>query len=101
MADYIIHYSDTTGRIIGMWPMSATSNILTAVADNELTIDGVNVILGIGTRTDLQFAQISDPADVETTLLTNVLEVDNMNSPTDVAFRTDENRNPEYEFSEE
>lgn len=95
---YIIHYSNSTGFVLGMWRKVSSSNHTTAIADGKLTIDGVDVLAGIGDRSDLLFAEITNPTDSETSLQTSVLEVDDLGLPTDVMFRTDEAKNPDYDF---
>ncbi len=99
-ANYVVQYSDTTGFVLGMWFRASSDNMATYVADGFLEVDGVQVIAGIDTgyRSDLQVAMITNPTDVESEIYPNVLEVDNPATPTDVVFRSDGDRNPEYDF---
>ena len=99
MADYVVQYSVATDYVWGMWPRTTSDNISTAIADGDLTIDGVEVISGAWPEvtTDIAFALITDPTLVLLTLQMGVAEV--TGSGTDVEERTDGGRNPEYDYA--
>ena len=99
MADYVVQYSVATGYVWGMWLRTTSDNISTAIADGDLTIDGVEVISGAwpDVTTDIAFVLITDPTAVLLTRQMGVMEV--TGGATDVEERTDGGKNPDYEYS--
>jgi len=100
MADYVVQYSIATGYLMGMWLRTTSDNIATAIADGELTVDSVDVVIGWPDETaDIAFAVLTDPEVVLTTLEPAVAMVEIIESvPADVIERTDSGRNPDYEY---
>ncbi len=103
MADqyYVAQYSTSTGYVVGMWLRggpATTSNASTADTDGYLEIESVKVLDGVGSRTDTAFVTLLNPTDTETNLDSNILEVDSTTTPTDTSFRTDTDKNPDYDF---
>ena len=98
--NYVVQYSNVTGRVQAMFLKASSDNIATYEADGFLEVDGVKVINGIGPGygADMRFAVIASPTVVETRIVSNVLEVNDPVLPTDLAYREDEGRNPEFDF---
>lgn len=102
MADFVVHYHSVTGHVLAMFPRSTSDNISTCEADGYLEVDGVKVIDGIGPNysSDLSLAVVTDPTATDEPIIPGVFEVDDTTTPTDVDFRTDSGRNPDYDFIE-
>jgi hypothetical protein len=103
MADtyYIAHYSDVSGYVVGLYlrgDAATTSNAATANADGYLEIEGVHVLEGVGSRTDLEFAVLLNPTANDTEGPTNIMVVNNPALPTNAVFRTDGGKHPNYEY---
>lgn len=103
MADYVIHYSTVTGFVLGCWPRTTSDNIATWESDGFIAVDGVHVVEPLGdasVRTDLALVMLTDPTGVDHEASSGVLEVDDATTPTDMDFRTDPGKNPEYDYPE-
>lgn len=97
MADYVV-VSQTfeDGRVIGMFPRTASDNAATAIADGHLTVDGVIQLDGIPADcTDMAFTLMTDPAQVIDGVVLNALGLDDPAGPGEtVALSTPGGRNP-------
>lgn len=103
MADYVTYYSNVTGFVLGCWPRTTSDNIATWASDGFIEVDGVHVVEPLGDatlRTDLALVLLTDPTGVDTEAPTGVLEVDDAGTPTDMDFRTDGGKDPDYPYPE-
>jgi hypothetical protein len=91
MADYLIYHSDSTGYVFGAWSRTASDNAATFIADTKITVDGVDVVIGIdqSDRTDLACVVLTDPTSVDVNSPSGTHEVDVAGAPTDCDERTD------------
>ena len=95
---YVAIYNSVTGYIIGLWAFSETENTATAVADGELILDGTQVASFQDGIPKGLFIVLSAPSYRDTSAGPGVYEVDDPATPTDVAERSDGDRDPYYPF---
>lgn len=102
MAGVVAMYEMATGYVTGVWWKTTSDNISTAESDGHLSVDSVHVIEGLPADCSaIGFVAIANPTDNDTTCMCGVLEVDDVETPTDMTFRTDENRNQGYMVNNE
>jgi len=98
VTDFVVLYSNSTGFVLGAWVRATSDNITTFVADAKLTVDGVDVIFGLGSRADLAAVVLTDPTDLDVEAPLNSQRVDDATTPTDADERTDGGRTTGYTY---
>jgi len=85
MADFAVLYNATTGEVIGMWARTTSDNISTFLADDKLTVDGVDVSVGFSdSEATVAAVLVTDPTQTDTEIGMRTFEVDSVSTPTDV-----------------
>ena len=99
---YIVLYDNdrVVGNVLGMWLRSTSDNVATYAADGKLTVDGVDVVVGLDDSKVAAFSQ-ANPTAFSTLCEPMVLEVEfngPMGAPSDVVERGEGDRDPDPQY---
>lgn len=100
MPSYVVLYDNTNGNVLKIWERTASDNVSTWVADGKLTVDGVDVVLGLSGLTSEFAAEVIASVDTyDAAAPPGVYEVDDFLAPGSVVERTDPTRDPYYPYT--
>lgn len=101
MPDYVVVYNDTDGSVLKIFERTTSDNVSTWKADGKLTVDGVDVILGLsGMTSEFVAVLVEDAASFDAAAPPGVYLVDDFEVPTTMEERTDDARDQDYPYSE-
>lgn len=87
MADFVILFNTDTGEPITAWSRTTSDNSATFIADDKLTVDGVDVAVGFAGVTNAAVVVLTDPTFCEASAPMFTMQFDDPWAPGDIGAR--------------